>query len=82
MTDFVVSTAALMIRPKGQPIFSEQVTTVRIEDESGGCFIEVEQEGEEKLGKIQITIEEWPAIKSAIESMLETCKAINAEQGD
>ena len=81
LTNFVISTAALMIRPKGEPLFSEQVTTVRIEDEAGGdCFVVVEQQGDSGLGKIKITPEEWPAIKAAIETMLKVCETINTEE--
>ena len=64
----------LMIKPKGQPIFSEQATTIRLADESAGNFIEIVQQraNHERQGEhvIQLTLEEWREIRPAIERML------------
>ena len=64
----------LMIKPKGQPIFSEQATTIRLADEAAGNFIEIVQQraNHERQGEhvIQLTLEEWREIRPAIERML------------
>jgi len=64
----------LMIKPKGQPIFSEQATTIRLADEDAGNFVELVQQrnGNERQGEhvIQLTLEEWREIRPAIERML------------
>ena len=61
---------SLIVLPEGEAIFSEQATTVTIEDEAGGEFIVVEQPGLVDAGKIRIDRAEWPAIREAIESMI------------
>ena len=65
---------AMTVVPKTQPIFSEQATTITIVDESGGEFVEVCQSGRSDLGKIAINPEEWPALRDAIQLMIEHCR--------
>ena len=64
----------LMIKPKGQPIFSEQATTIRLADEAAGNFVELVQQraNHERQDEhvIQLTLEEWREIRPAIERML------------
>ena len=64
----------LMIKPKGQPIFSEQATTIRLADEAAGNFIEIVQRRANHVRQgehvIQLTLEEWREIRPAIERML------------
>lgn len=74
MSDYETRTMSLVIAPKGEPIFSECATEVRIVDESGGEFVEVEQEGGSGLGKIQFTTEEWPHLRKAIDRLIKDCR--------
>ena len=62
----------LAVLPIGEPLFSEKCTTVSIDDESGGEFVEVEQHGESG-GSIRIDPGEWPALRQAIEQLLAEC---------
>lgn len=55
MTEYEMRTTGMIVAPKTQPIFSELATEVRIVDESGGEFVEVEQHGRTDLGKIAIS---------------------------
>ena len=71
---FEIRTMAVMVNKTTEPSFSEMATTVRIEDESGGEFVEVEQEGRTDIGKIQITPEEWPMLRKAIDMMIAECR--------
>ena len=61
----------LIVLPEGAPIFSDQATTIQIEDEAAGEYIEIEQSRMiEENGKIWIDPEEWPHIREAVESLL------------
>lgn len=66
---------SLIVKPAGEPIFSEMATTIRIEDDAGGPFIEVEQHGN-GLGKIAIDPDEWEEIRNAIDQMVAACGRI------
>lgn len=71
-TEYHRVTTAYTVLPKGDPLFSEMATTVRMDDEGGGAFVVLEQchdHGEK--GRIRITEEEWPAIRSAVEKMFD-----------
>lgn len=62
----------MTVLPEGEPLYSEQATTIEIEDEAAGEFIVISQDHNlpDLSGKIVVNPEEWPAIKSAIETML------------
>lgn len=74
MTNYETRTTSMTVAPKGEPLFSEQATAVTIVDESGGEFVEVCQSGRSDLGKIAINPEEWPALREAIQVMIENCR--------
>lgn len=67
----------LVLVPEGEPLFSEMATTVEIEDEAAGEFVEVSQHGAPGLGMIQISPEEWPALRSAINRLVRECRAVS-----
>jgi hypothetical protein len=75
MNDYEARTIAMAVSPKGQPIYSEMTTEVRIVDESGGEFVEVEQSGRADVGKIMINPEEWPALRGAVDRMIADCRS-------
>lgn len=64
----------LLVVPQGEPMYSEMTTTVEIDDEVGGEFVIVSQEGREDIGKITINPEEWPALRAAINRMVKACE--------
>ena len=72
-------TLAIMVKPEGEPTFSELATTIQIEDESGGEFVVVSQHGTPEMGQIAINPEEWPTLRDAIDRMIAECRPINAE---
>ena len=53
-------------------------TTITIEDEAGGEIVVIEQSGLVDAGKIRIDPTEWPAIRAAIDRMIEECRPITA----
>lgn len=70
-------TGSIIIKPKSEPIFSEKATTVRLADELAGLFLEIEQEyGEGGKQVIGINVEEWDAIKTAVETMINVIKEV------
>jgi len=62
---------SLIVKPHKEPIFSEQATIIALEDEAAGPYVTVSQSHEHP--KIGFMADEWPAIKEAIERMLEVC---------
>ena len=64
MTDFDLQPLAWVVKPKGGTVDCESSTTIARTHEGDGQFLEISQFG----GKIQITQEEWPTIRSAIET--------------
>lgn len=74
MIKYETRTTSMTIVPTHEPLFSEQATVVTIVDESGGEFVEVCQSGRSDLGKIAINPEEWPALREAIQIMIENCR--------
>ena len=74
MTDYETRITAVTVLPINAEIFSELATEVRIVDEAGGEYIEVDQCGRVDLGKIAINPEEWPALRAAIDDMVSKCR--------
>ena len=68
-------TISVVLLPEGEPLFSEMATIVRIEDESGGEFVVIEQHGDTWNGKLAIEPSEWPVIREAINKMVESCRS-------
>ena len=67
---YEVRTTQVTLTPKGDPIFSEFASHVRIVDEAAGEFVEVVQD----QGTIRIDRDEWPHLRSAIEAVVSQCK--------
>lgn len=75
MTEYEITTLSLIVKPKGEPIYSESATIVEMMDEAGGPFIRILQCGDStERGEIRIDRDEWNAIKEAIDTMLAVCK--------
>jgi len=64
----------ITIVPEGEPIFCDLGYTVKIDDEAAGEFIVIEDHNDE-YGKIGININEWPALRSAINRMVKNCQS-------
>lgn len=69
-----VKTLSVVVKPVGEPLFSEEATTISIVDEAGGEFVVVSQSARDDLGKIAINPEEWPTLRAAIDTMIKACK--------
>ena len=60
--NFEIQTLAWVVKRKGDTVDADTSTTITRVHEGDGQFLEVAQFG----GKIQITLEEWPKIRQAI----------------
>ena len=78
MTDCITLPYALIVMPKGACIFDDRATLVTLDDEGGGPFVVVKQEGRND-NTIAIDATEWPAIRDAIQRMLNVAQGIEAE---
>lgn len=67
---YEIRLAALIVMPERGRLFDETATRVSIEDEAGGEFVVIEQEG----GKIRIDPGEWAKIREAVDRMVEQCR--------
>ena len=75
MTQYETRILAMIVLPEGEAIFCERATIIRLEDESGGEFIVIEQHPDAKdAQQIAINPEEWPTIRAAIDDMVARCK--------
>ena len=61
----------ISIHPENvNPVYGEGVTHVSIQDEGAGPFLELSQEGDEKLKCIQIVIEELELIAAEAKKLI------------
>jgi len=75
MKEYETRTTSICVMPVGEPTFSEMATHIEIQDEGAGEFVEVKQfAGFNGNRTIRIDKEEWPAIRSAIDSMINECR--------
>ena len=85
MTEYETITLSLIVKPKGEPIFSERSTIVEMTDEASGPFVTIRQTNDDILaGEIRMDSSDWKPIREAIETMINICetqdKSINSEQ--
>jgi hypothetical protein len=77
-------TTSMMVLPAGDSIFSEQATTIRIEDEAGGPFLVIEQHPDQTpidgSQQIRIDSQEWASIKEACDQMMTVCALLNEQE--
>jgi len=77
MTTYETRTLKIAVLPKGEPLFSEEATTVEIMDEAAGEFLEIKQQSDrtENVSQaILVNDYEWPALRAAIDRMIKECR--------
>lgn len=77
MAEYVTLPYALIVMPKGASIFDDRATRITLDDEGAGPFVVVKQEGRND-NAIAIDAKEWPAIRDAIQRMLNVAQEIEA----
>ena len=71
MTERHIVTSAVIVKPVGEPIYSERCTEVRLDDEAGSLYLTIDQgKFVPGLGSIRVDTDEWPALRDAVEQML------------
>lgn len=71
MSQYETRTLALIVNLPTESVLSETATIIRIEDEAGGEFLEIEQF---HIGKIRIGPDEWPTIRDAVNTLMAQCR--------
>jgi archaeosine-15-forming tRNA-guanine transglycosylase len=75
MNEYKKRVLSVVVLPEGEPVFSQYATTVAIDDEAGGEFVVVSQDGAmREAGSIAIDAQEWPALRDAIDLMIAECR--------
>lgn len=82
--EYQTITTSLIVLPKGESIFSDRATTIRIEDEGAGPFLVIEQHPDDspKDGTHQIRIDanELEAIYDAANQLRGVCRLLDSWQ--
>lgn len=71
---------SFVVYPKGGEIYSDGATVIEVEDEGGGLFVQIKQEGGEERGVIRLDSEEWPAIQVVIAEAMAVCDQYNKKE--
>ena len=71
----------LTVAPVGKPLFSEQATSISIEDESAGDFVVIEQSRDSTEGASRVCIDpdEWPHVAAGVDRLLKEIKSNEAK---
>ena len=76
---YSLHTNSLIVKPVGQSIYCEEATTVSIDDEGGGLFVELSQHHAGGRSRITVVYEEWPLIVAAVNAMFEEIAKMKAK---
>jgi hypothetical protein len=76
MKPFKIIPKGFIVMREDGSIFDESTTSIHLKDEAAGPFIVVEQMDVH----IEITAEEWPSIRKAIDDMLDICRGLEEPQ--
>lgn len=80
--DYEVRTTAVLVVPKGEPIFAESAITARIDDDAAGEFLVLAQSDDRGDQSIRIDPEEWPLIVEAVGGLLKDIAAREVKSVD
>lgn len=66
----------ITVAPCGEPVFSERATRIEIDDEAGGEFVKITQEGGHTDVEKSVVFdpEEWAVIREAIDYVVGLCR--------
>lgn len=77
MSERITRQISWVVKPVGEPIFSEKAMQVTIMDEAAGEYVEL-MDGQD--GKVSIEPSEWPALRAAINRAVKWCKKPEGEK--
>lgn len=78
MTDYEIRTMKIIVSPKGSNSFDRTTTSVEIQDDGGGEFLEISQCDKDRQ-IIKIDPSEWSTIRDAIDCMIKECRDENKD---
>lgn len=86
MTEYEITTLSLIVKPKGELIFSDLATIVEMVDGASGPFVRLLQYSDHtERGEIRINPDKWGTIMRAVDMMLTLClkeqSDMNIEEG-
>ena len=67
---YITQITAVSIRAAGESMHAETATTIRLDDEGGGQYVVIEQDG----NTVKINTDEWPLIRDEIEAAVARCE--------
>lgn len=76
---FEVREVKWCVVPKKETLFSEMATYVEIVDEAAGEFLVISQSGDKGLQEIRLDVEEWEAVKKAVDYAAALCRIKNED---
>ena len=79
MSEYEIRPVEWLVCEKGKAVFEANVR-IRIEDEAGGEYIQVDSLDEN--GKINIEPNEWPTVRAAIDHAVSLCRDPAETDGD
>lgn len=85
MKRYDIITTRLTVVPEGEPIYSEMATHVEMQDEASGAFVElvqIGQIGEAGRNIVRIDADEWPAIRGAVDQMIDLISRLDSQAAD
>lgn len=62
----------LTVVPEGADLYDDRSTHIEIDDEGGGEFVKIVQPS--GSAEIRIDVDEWPAIRAAVNKLIKECK--------
>jgi len=65
---------SMMLAPEGESVFCESGIIVGIDDDSGGEYLTISQEGYAGTNKIKIDKIEWPYLRALVNKMFKECR--------
>jgi hypothetical protein len=60
--------ASFILKPKTEPLFSEQATTISVDDEAAGAFVVIKQDGRND-NSVRIDFSEWDMLTEAVRKL-------------
>jgi len=64
---------SFVVKPSDEPIYSEMVTEIYLDDEAAGLFVSIVQRKDDAEQKVSVCKEEWPLICQAINDLMRAC---------
>lgn len=82
MTQYQTHITEITVVPLGSPLICESATIVGVDDESGGPYLTIRQPAAGRGDGVRIDLDEWPAVRAALNAMADHARGIGLERPD